>query len=93
MFRTKFGLPTTAQNESSYDPIDGFWRGPIWHAPHWFLYHGLKRYGYTKKAEEIRDASMKLIKQSDFYEQYNPHTGEGYGAKNFTWGGLVIDMI
>ncbi len=93
MFRTKFGLPTTAQNESSYDPVDGFWRGPIWHAPHWFLYHGLKRYGYTKKAEEIKDASMRLIEQSDFYEQYNPHTGEGYGAKNFTWGGLVIDMV
>ncbi len=92
-FKTPYGLPTTAQSEPSYDPVGGFWRGPIWHAPHWFLFHGLKRYGYDEKANAIKHASLKLIEQSDFHEQYNPHTGEGYGAKNFTWGGLVIDMV
>jgi len=27
-----------------------------------------------------------------FREYYNPFTGEGMGARGFTWGGLVLDM-
>jgi len=33
-----------------------------------------------------------LIEQSGLCEYYNPLTGEGYGAEEFTWSGLLIDM-
>ncbi|WP_439673173.1 hypothetical protein [Cupriavidus necator] len=33
------------------------------------------------------------IERSGFREYYNPFSGEGYGAKDFTWSGLVIDMV
>lgn len=92
-FKSTYGLPTTAKSEPSYDPEGGFWRGPVWHAPHWFLYHGLMRYGHDELAAEYKAASLALIEESGFREQYHPETGAGQGATNFTWGGLVIDMV
>lgn len=39
--------------------------------------------------ESIRE----LVGKSGFREYYNPFTGQGYGAEDFTWAGLVLDMI
>ncbi len=91
-FGTPFPVPTTSVSEPAFDPETGFWRGPTWMAPNWFIYHGLKRYGFIGLAENIKEKSLALLEQSGFREQYDPETGEGQGAKNFTWGGLVLDM-
>ncbi|MBI2330555.1 hypothetical protein HYU94_04130 [Candidatus Daviesbacteria bacterium] len=90
-FWTKFPVPTTALDEPGFDP-KGFWRGPTWIASNWFIYKGLLNYGFTEIAKEIRESSEELISKSGFREYFNPQTGEGLGAKNFTWGGLVMDM-
>lgn len=90
-FWTKFPVPTTAIDEPSFDP-KGFWRGPTWIAVNWFIYKGLINYGFTEIAKEIKESSKNLIAKSGFREYFNPETGEGLGAKNFTWGGLVTDM-
>lgn len=92
MFYTPHLLPTTAKTEPSYDPDGGFWRGPIWIGANYFIYHGLKRYGFDDLAQELKAHSIRLLQQSGFREQYHPETGEGQGAHDFTWGGLVIDM-
>lgn len=91
-FKSDFGIVTTAKNEESYDPGEGFWRGPIWIAPHWFLYQGLKRYGFLKEAADIKAMTERLLAQSGFREYYHPDTGAGMGAEDFTWGGLLLDM-
>ena len=91
-FRAPFGIRTTSKLEKSYRP-DGFWRGPVWFAPHWFIYKGLMNYGYKKEAEWIHDRSLHLVERSGFREYFNPETGKGYGAKNFTWGTLTLDMV
>ena len=62
-------------------------------APHWFIYKGLMRYGFTEEARLIRDKSIALLEHEGFREYFNPETGEGYGANNFTWGALVVDMM
>ncbi|MCC9169220.1 MGH1-like glycoside hydrolase domain-containing protein, partial [Pontibacter harenae] len=49
--------------------------------------------GYTHEAEELLVSVKRLITKSGFREYYNPFTGEGHGAHNFTWSGLVLDMI
>lgn len=92
LFYTPFSVPSTAKDEPAYDSNDGFWRGPVWFAPNWFIYHGLKRYGFNDVAEEIKQKSLLLLEHSGFREQYHPDTGEGQGAHDFTWGGLVLDM-
>jgi glycogen debranching enzyme len=85
------GVRTVSKREKAYRP-DGYWRGSVWMAPHWFIYKGLVRYGFTDEANIIRERSFELIERSGFREYFDPETGEGYGADNFTWGALVTDM-
>jgi hypothetical protein len=33
-----------------------------------------------------------LVEKSGFREYYDPVTGEGHGAREFTWSGLLVDM-
>lgn len=91
-FRSPFGIRTVSKKEPSYRP-DGFWRGPVWIAPHWFMYKGLVSYGFKEEAMFLKDATLSLLTRSGFREYFNPETGEGYGATNFTWGTLVLDMV
>ena len=90
-FHSKYGICTVAKTEESYRE-NGFWRGPIWHAPQWFIYKGLRAYGYKEDAEFIRQAMLRNVETSNFREYFNPETGEGMGAKHFTWGTLLLDM-
>lgn len=91
-FKTKFVVLTVSLTEKSFDPR-GFWRGSIWMATNWFIYKGLKNYGFEAEAETVLESTLNLIEKSGFREYYHPQTGEGMGAKQFTWGGLVLDMI
>ncbi len=91
-FRGEWGIRTVSRSEPSYRS-DGFWRGPVWMAPHWFLYKGLMSYGFAEEANEIRTLSRALLEKSGFREYFNPETGEGYGAEEFTWGSLILDMV
>lgn len=99
-FQAPFAIPTTAKNEAGYFPEERSgpawlrpnWRGPIWMAPNWFVYRGLKKYGFYDEANIIRKKSLELIEKSGFREYYHPETGQGQGAFDFTWGGLVLDM-
>jgi len=90
-FKTKYMVPTVARDEPSFDP-NNMWRGPVWIGVNWFLYHGLKNYGYGEIAERIKADSYELLEKNGFREYFNPLTGSGSGAADFTWGGLVIDM-
>ena len=91
-FNTPFGVPTVSASEPSFDP-KGFWRGPIWVSTNWFIYKGLLNYGFKQEAAKILADTLKLLEKHGFREQYSPLTGEPMGAENFTWGGLVLDMI
>ena len=91
-FNAPFSVPTVARHEPSYNP-DGFWRGPVWTASNWFIFKGLLDYGFEDEAARIRDHSIALIEQSGFRERFNPETGAGIGAHEFTWGTLTIDML
>lgn len=100
-FGTRYGVPTVSLSEPSFDPdgdwqgdwwIGTNWRGPVWMASNWFVVQGLKRYGFMKEADTLVQHSRELIKQSGFREYYDPLTGEGHGARGFTWGGLLLDM-
>ncbi len=90
-FAAPFSVPTVAQHEPSYNP-NGFWRGPVWMASNWFIFKGLLDYGFAEDAARVREHSEALITQSGFRERFNPDTGAGIGAQQFTWGALVIDM-
>ena len=94
-FYAPFGIRTTSKKEAAYRSadVDFSWRGAVWMAPHWFIYRGLKRYGFTKEAADIRSKSIILLDRHGFRECFNPETGEPFGAHGFTWGTLVLDMM
>jgi glycogen debranching enzyme len=94
-FAAEFPLPSVAMNEPSFYPYESeyLWRGPTWIFYNWFVYQCLVYRAYTDEARKLQETIRRLIQQSGFREYYNPFSGEGYGAKNFTWSGLVVDML
>lgn len=89
--KSKFGVRSVSKQEESYRS-DGFWRGPVWLAPQWFIYKGLRSYGFLQEADWVKSAMYHNVEQSDFREYFNPETGEALGARDFTWGTLLLDM-
>ncbi|HEY3073633.1 MAG TPA: hypothetical protein VGJ74_00530 [Burkholderiales bacterium] len=93
-FAAPLPIPTVAHSDPSYYPGESpfLWRGPTWAVVNWFLYHALKKRGFAEEAQTLRRSLARLVEQSGFREYYNPHNGEGYGARDFTWSGLLLDM-
>ena len=94
-FRTPYPIPSVSLDEDAFYPKESMyiWRGPTWIVNNWFLHKFLMENEYHKEADSMVESIKNLISKSGFREYYNPFTGEGYGAKDFTWGGLVADMI
>lgn len=94
-FSTEFPIPSLAINDPAFNPEESLylWRGPTWIFNNWFMHQFLMEKDYLEEAKELLDSILKAINKSGFREYYNPFTGEGFGAENFTWGGLILDMI
>lgn len=70
-----------------------YWRGPVWIQMNWLLMHGLMQYGYTEHAAQLRQAIVDLPALSGFREYFDPETGAGCGAEDFSWtAALLIDV-
>ncbi|MDP3998892.1 MAG: trehalase-like protein [bacterium] len=93
-FWLPYPVPSVAKSEPTFKPGKGpLWRGPTWINTNWFLVYGLWQHGYKEIACQIVEKSCALIQKSGFREYYNPLTGRGYGAHNFGWSTLIVDMI
>lgn len=94
-FGTPFPVPSVALNDPAFYPHESeyIWRGPTWVFYNWFIYQCLVYRGHRDEARTLQETIRRLIHQSGFREYYNPFSGEGYGAENFTWSGLVVDML
>ena len=95
-FQTPYPLPSVAVNDPSFDPFEApiyLWRGPTWVVYNWFLYQCLLCKGFAKEANNLLETVKRLIEKSGFREYYHPFMGDGYGARDFTWSGLVVDML
>ncbi|MGA9326942.1 MAG: trehalase family glycosidase [Salegentibacter sp.] len=94
-FHTKFPIPSLAINDPAFNPDHSMyiWRGPTWIVNNWFMYQFFLEKGYNDEARHLIAGIKNLIDESGFREYFNPFNGEGHGAKNFTWAGLVVDMM
>jgi len=96
-YAAPFPVPSVAMNEPSYAPgIVGtklVWRGPSWMNTNWYLARGLRRHGRAEIARHVEDRSGALVERDGFREYYNPTTGEGNGARDFSWTGVVVDLL
>lgn len=94
-FWLKYPIPSVSVSEEKFfsgDPHGFIWRGPTWLNINWFLSRGLRSHGYHEIADRIASTSYKLVERAGFREYYNPHTGAGYGARDFGWSSIILDM-
>jgi putative isomerase len=94
-FWTEFPVPSVARDESKFDP-EQMWRGPAWVNVNYLLIEGMTRSGFPNEARKLRRITLeKLMDLPDFYEYYNPLTGEpgSKAAPIFGWSAaLFIDL-
>ena len=93
----KYPIPSTAMNHPTYRPdtVGGnlVWRGPTWMNSNWYLARGLIRHGRIDLARHIAAQSIELVRLSGVREYYNPGTGAGWGAPDFSWSTVLLDLV
>lgn len=96
-YAAAFPVPSVSMSEPSYlaPTADSklVFRGPTWINTNWYLSRGLRRHGRVELARRIEDRSAALVERAGFREYYDPATGEGFGAHDFSWSGLALAML
>lgn len=95
-FWLPFPIPSVAANEPSFDPAfatRAIFRGPSWVNINWYLYWGLRQHGYDDIASELVTRTLHMIERGGMRECFNPYTAEGYGAADFGWTALIVDLM
>lgn len=87
------GMPTVTYSHPEYSR--DMWRGPCWLNTAYFALKGLKRYGHSHVANEIRENLLNwCAAEEHLREYYDAHTGEGMAAVDFGWtAAFVIELI
>ncbi len=102
-FRGDWGVRSLSSLESMYcmdfssNPSN--WLGPVWIIVNYFVWQGLKNYGFHDEARDLADKTLKLLatdleKNGSLNEYYHPDTGAALSHKGFMdWNLLVLEMI
>jgi putative isomerase len=89
-FFNQVPFQTLSASESKFKPFRGYWRGPVWVDQAYFGIKGLQNYSFNKEAiqathQMLHNAEGLMEKGPAIRENYNPITGEGMEAYNFSW--------
>jgi hypothetical protein len=100
---SRFWLPVPPPSVSAADPLFSrrdrfmflrrYWRGPTWINAAWLLWLGLVRLGYAEEAAEMGARIGRAVRGAGLREYYDPYTGEGMGATNFSWSALIMELL
>lgn len=97
IFNTKIPLPTLSASHPDFDPMKGYWRGPVWLDQFQYGIDGLKQYGYHDLAASLLEKLLQhgegLLGNSPVCENYHPLTGRGLNAKNFSWSAAHLLLL
>jgi putative isomerase len=98
-FWSPYGVRTLSKAEKLYDPVAGYWRGPVWVVSNYLMMHGLLNYGRNTEAVELAERTERLLvadflKTGGMNENYNPETGGPDASGHFvSWNLLAEHMI
>ncbi len=102
-FRGNWGVRSLSSKESMYamdfssNPSN--WLGPVWIIVNYFVWKGLKDYGFQDQAGELADKTLRLLStdlagNGSLNEYYHPDTGKALSHKGFMdWNLLVLEML
>ncbi|MBT1445044.1 cell wall anchor protein [Shewanella sp. JM162201] len=92
-FGSLIPFPTVSVDNPAFAP-SRYWRGPVWLDQLYFALEGMENYG---GATQIRPLVLRLFQQGQgiigdgpIRENYQPLTGEGLHATNFSWSASVL---
>ncbi|WP_432070186.1 MGH1-like glycoside hydrolase domain-containing protein [Streptomyces sp. AA1529] len=95
-----FGLGTRVRLLPSYDlrgacfDRNRYWRGPAWFNVNWLLERGFREHGEHARADVLRAEVLHAAAASGFAEYLDPYTGQGHGARDFSWtAALALDLL
>ena len=88
-FATKVPFPTLVADHAKFNPLEGYWRGPVWLDQAYFGIKALKNYGFKREADKLTQKLLHntegLLQDAPIRENYHPITGKGLNAKHFSW--------
>jgi putative isomerase len=96
-FATKVPFPTLVADHHKFNPLKGYWRGPVWLDQAYFGVQALKNYGYKTEADALTNKLLSnaegLLQNAPIRENYHPITGEGLNANHFSWSAAHYLML
>jgi putative isomerase len=96
-FNTFVPFPTLDAAHPNFDPLDGYWRGPVWLDQVWFACNGLRNYKMDSLADYFTIKTFEncdgMLGDGSFRENYHPRTGEGLNAEHFSWSAAHYLML
>lgn len=98
-FWAPHGVRTISPDEPLYDPVNGYWRGPVWVVSSYLMMHGMMNYGYLDQARKLAQETDELLrrdleKTGGMNECYNPDDGRPLAGGNFvSWNLLGEHMV
>lgn len=102
-FRGNWGVRSLSSKESMYcmdfssNPSN--WLGPVWIIVNYFVWKGLKDFGFKDEAGKLADKTLRLLstdlaRNGSLNEYYHPDTGMALSHKGFMdWNLLVLEMM
>lgn len=94
-FWSPYPVAALAKNERWYcsnpfpSDLGCNWRASVWISTNYFIYHGLRAYGYKELASLVAHFTHTLVKKSGNHEWYDAETGNGRGLNPF-WGWSLL---
>jgi len=95
-FWLAYPVPSVSADQPQFTPVfttDLMWRGPTWPILNWFVMEGLMFHGKNDIANQLMQRWIQLYQKSGVWEQYNPITGENYGAVGIGMSTLFVDWL
>ncbi len=96
-FNTKVPLPTLDAGHTKFNPLKGYWRGPVWLDQAYFGIKALRNYGYEEEADQLTQKIFQnaegLLENAPIRENYHPISGKGLNANHFSWSAAHLMMM
>jgi putative isomerase len=96
-FNTYVPFPTLCADHQLFDPLNGYWRGPVWLDQFYFGVEGMKNYNHSSTAKQLVEKLLSNAKgvntAEPIRENYHPLTGEGLNALNFSWSAAHLLLM